>query len=139
MIRCAFAFILLVAGPMTSIAQYWPSVAEIEVINGENTGYIQVAVDGRDYLKTYGVMKRAPNGGLEKQEMATVWQAGPKDHIIVRASNWSLNSHTVTLLVKYYTDEGTFVGLTRTRQYSTDPAPSTRRFQWLFTKNELIR
>jgi hypothetical protein len=112
-------------------------VTEIEIVNRESTGYIQVVVDGIDERFDRDVLERDSKGKVHKHHVKRSWQAGPGQEIVIRRSNWSPSIRSASVVVKYFGDDGRLNVVSEPRQYQIDPAPGVHRFEWDFHRADV--
>ncbi len=124
---------LVLAGALAG--QILGTTTAVSVVNGERTGHIEVLVNGKEYLKTYEELVPDGHNNVKKVKKSVVWQAGPTNAIEVRVKNWGVRSESILIIVRYFDDAGTLIGMSRPREFS----PQSGDPRWLFTRTDLVR
>jgi hypothetical protein len=105
----------------------------IEVVNGEHKGHIQLVVDGKDHLYERELLERDKAGKLQDRSEKRIWQAGPGQSIIVRRRSWSASPQPLTVIVKYFADDGQLIGISRQLEF-----PMNAAHRWVFQSSDMV-
>lgn len=123
----ALFFVTAILPTCNSLAQL--PATEIEIINVMSTGYFSVMVDGAPVR--YAIK-------AEKQRRNVIWNAGPGASITVRTSNFTVDTKTMSVVVKVYSDEGKFVGIVGPRNFEISNE-GARTFTWEIRDEDVKR
>jgi hypothetical protein len=109
-------------------------------VNGESVGKILPVIDGIDLVRTVTVNKSVMEGKKEKTKKVRetrLIMLGPAEQVTLLISNRGSADKAVSVVLKYYSDDGRFIGVSWPKDYSIPVAPSTTTETLIFHRSDL--